>query len=98
MRDKTVLWKDLCKRRVADAEAAGIGAEGGHHGAHPVAGEAAALHRTAARGDASLGMKMAGDLAARAGRFVAEGDRTDRDFVGDGAAEVTRQQRRIVIA
>src|SRR6478609_11449478 len=97
VRDKTVLWKYFCKRNIADAEAAGIGAEGGHHGALAVAGETAALHRAAARGDAGLGMKMAGDLAARAGRLVAEGDRTDRDFVGDGAAEITRQ-RRIVVA
>ncbi len=40
---------------------------------------------------------MAGDLAMRAGRLVAEGDRADRDFIGDGAAEIARQHR-IVIA
>src|SRR5262245_731878 len=81
MGHKAIRRKDFCEGGVADAEAASVSAEGGHHGADPVTGEAAALHRTAARGDARLGMQMAGDLAARAARLVAEGDRSDRDFV-----------------
>lgn len=97
MGDEAVSRKDLRKCDVADAEAAGIGAERRHHRSHPVGGEAAALHRSATRGDACLGMEMAGDLAARTGRLVTESDRADRDFVGDGATEIARQHR-IVIA
>ena len=66
--------------RIADAQAAGVGAEGGHHRALAIGGKAAPLHRTAARGDARLGMKVTGDLAAR-GRsmerrcFACDGER-----------------------
>ena len=74
MGDKAIAGKDLCERGIADAETTGIGAEGRHHSAHSVTGEAAALHRAAARGDAGLGMQMAGDLAMRAGRLMSEGD------------------------
>lgn len=97
MGDEAVLRKDPGEGSVADAEAAGIGAEGRHHGTHPVTGETAALHRATARGDARLRMQVAGDLALRAGRLVAEGDRADSDFVRDGAAEIARKDG-IVIA
>ena len=56
----------FAKRRIADAQAAGIGAERRHHGALAVAGKAAPLHRAAARRHARLGMQMAGDFARRA--------------------------------
>src|SRR4029079_8967927 len=79
MGDKAIAGKDLCERGIADAETAGIGAEGGHHGAHPVTGETAAFHRAAACGDTRLRMQMTGDLAAHTGRLMAEGDRADRD-------------------
>ena len=82
---------------VENVETARVGAERRHHHTHPVAGETAALDTAAAAADAGLGMQMAGDLAGRAGRLVAEGDRADRDLVGDAAAEIGRQ-RRIVIA
>ena len=70
----------FCERRVADAQAAGIGAERRHHRALAVAGKTAPLHRTAAGRDPRLGMQMAGDFAGRAGRLVAKHDRADRDF------------------
>ena len=89
--------EDFRERRIADAQAAGIGAERRHHGALAVAGKTAPLHRAAAGRDARLGMQMAGDFARRAGRLVAERDRPDRDFARDHAAEIGRQ-RRIVIA
>ena len=60
MGDEAVLRKDPGEGSVADAEAAGIGAEGRHHGTHPVTGETAALHRATARGDARLRMQVAG--------------------------------------
>ena len=85
------------ERGVANAEAAGIGAERRHHRALAVAGETSPLHRTAAAADPRLGMQMAGDLAGRAGRLMAKRNRPDRHFGCDHAAEIGRQ-RRIVIA
>ena len=41
--------KDFCERRIADAQAAGIGAERRHHRALAVAGKTSPLHRAAAR-------------------------------------------------
>ena len=94
---ETQRLEDFCKRRVADGEAPGVGAEGRHHRAFAVAGKTAALHRAAARRHPRLGVQMAGDFTDRAGRLVAECDSADRDFAGDHAAEIGRQ-RRVVIA
>src|ERR1700731_3094282 len=64
----------LFKRRVADAQAAGIGAERRHHGALAVAGKTAPLHRSAARRHPRLGMQMAGDFTGCSRRLVAKSD------------------------
>src|SRR6185312_3659010 len=53
---------------IADAQAAGIGAEGRHHEALPVGGETTPLHGTSARRHPRLGMQVPGDLAKRTGR------------------------------
>ena len=58
--------KNFRERRVADAQAAGVGAEGRHHGALAVAGKTAPLHRTAAGRHPRRGMQMTGDFADRA--------------------------------
>ena len=79
------------KRRVANAQAAGIGAERRHHGALAVAGKTAPLHRTPAGRDARLRMQMSGDFADSAGRLVTKRDAADRNFAGDHAAEIGRQ-------
>ena len=89
--------KDFRESHIADAQAAGIGAERRHHRALAVAGKASPLHRAAARGDARLGMQMAGDFTHSPCRLMAERNRADRDFARDHAAEIGRQ-RRIVIA
>src|SRR5258706_2771355 len=85
------------KRRVADAQAAGIGAERRHHGTLAIAGKAPPLHRTPASGDARLRMQMAGDFAHRTGRLVTERNRPDRNLMSDHAAEIGLL-RRIVVA
>jgi hypothetical protein len=89
--------KYLRKRRIADAEAPGVGAERRHHHALAVRGEAAPLHRAAARRHPGLGMQMTGDLAVGSGRLVTEHNWSDCDFARHHAAEIARQ-RRIVIA
>lgn len=89
--------EDRRKRCIADAEAAGIGAERRHDRAAVVAGEAAPVEGAATARNARLGVEMAGDLAARPRRFVAEGQRPDRDCAAHLAAEIIRQVR-IVIA
>ena len=65
------------ERRVADAQAAGIGAERRHHRALAVAGKTAPLHRAAARRHPRLGMQMAGDFA-RPRRSARDGTRSGR--------------------
>src|SRR5713101_8563154 len=57
------------KRRVANAQAARIGAERRHHGALAIAGETPPLHRTPAPRHARLRMQMTGDFTHRTGRL-----------------------------
>src|SRR5262245_40733199 len=85
-----------CEGDVADAQASRVGAERRHYGALAVAGKATALGDAGTGGDAGLGVQMAGDLAERAGRLMAKGDRADADFAGDDAAEVGWQSRIVV--
>ena len=79
------------ERRVADAQAPGIGAERRHHRALAVRGKAAPLHGAPAGGDARFRMQMAGDLADGAARLMAERERPDRDLARHHAAEIARQ-------
>src|ERR1700691_4466615 len=58
VRDEAGALENFREGCVANAEAAGIGAERGHYRALAVAGKAAPLHRTAARRHARLGMQM----------------------------------------
>src|SRR6476620_1972556 len=50
------------KRRIANAQAPGIGAERRHDGALAIAGKTPPLHRASARGHARLRMQMTGDF------------------------------------
>src|SRR3954468_4623699 len=70
MRHETQGLEDLGEGVVANAQAAGIGAERRHYRALAIAGKASPLHGTSARGDARLRMQMSGDFAGRAGRLV----------------------------
>ena len=88
--------EDSGEGRIANAEAASIGAESRHHRAGAVSCKAAALDGTAARRDPGLRMQMAGDLAMGAGRLVAERDGDDGDFIGNAAAEIRREVRIVV--
>src|SRR3954470_19606083 len=88
VRDEPRRLEYFLKRRIADAQASGIGAECRHHRANTVAGEASALHRTSAPGHARLRMQMAGDFAGRAGRLMAKYDPPYRDFAGDHPADI----------
>src|SRR3954447_16655908 len=69
MRHEAWRAEDFGERRIADAEAAGVGAERRHHRALAIAGEASPLHRTAAGGDARLGMQMTCNFTNLTGRF-----------------------------
>ena len=82
-----------CKCRVADVQAAGIGAKCRHHRALAVTGETAPFHRATARRHPRFRMQMAGDFARCAGRLMAKRDRSDRNFTGDNAAEIARAAR-----
>src|SRR5258708_10487257 len=93
MRHKTWRLENLCERRVANAEASGIGAEGRHHSALAIAGKTAPLHRAAARAHPGLGMQMSGDFTRRTGRLMTKRDRTYSDFAGDHAAKIGPQCR-----
>src|SRR6201992_1795797 len=85
--------EDLGKRCVADVEAAGIGAEGRHHGALAIAGKTSSLHRAPAGRDTRLGMQMAGDLTSCAGRLMAKRDWAESHSSRDRATESGRQRR-----
>src|SRR5882757_11547637 len=87
----------LCKRRIANAQAPGIGAERGHHRALAVAGKTAPLHRTSACRHPRLGMQMTGDFTGGTCRLVTKRNWPDGDFAGDHAAEIAGE-RGIVIA
>src|SRR5690349_2457027 len=85
------------ERPVADAEAAGIGAERRHDGAFPVACKTAPLHGTATRRDPRLWMQVTCDFSDLTCRLMAEYDPAQRHLGCDHAAEIARQ-RRIVVA
>src|SRR6478672_7933397 len=61
MRHKAGRTKNFREGHIANAQAAGIGAERGHHGALAIARKTPPLHRASPCGDAGLRMQMAGD-------------------------------------
>src|SRR5260370_21052108 len=93
MRHKLERLEDFFKRGVADAQAAGVGAEGRHYGALTVTGKAAPLHRATAPRYPRFRMQMTGDFARSPGRLVTKRDRANRHFACDHAAEIARQCR-----
>ena len=62
MRHEARRLEYLCECRVADAQTAGLGAEGRHHRALAVASKAPTFHRTPACRYPRLGMQMPRDL------------------------------------
>src|SRR3981081_1525860 len=91
MRHEAEVLEDFRKRDVADAEPAGIGAERRHYHALAIGGKTSPFHRTAAGGDAGLGMQMSGDFADSTGRLMTKHDGAHCDFACYLAAEIIGQ-------
>jgi len=96
MRHEIQRREDSCERRIADAQAARIGAERGQHCALAVTGKTAPFHGASTACHTRFGMQVARDLTKRAGGFVPEDDRTDCDFARNHALDI-RGHRGIVI-
>jgi hypothetical protein len=98
MRDE-IAPEDSRERLVADVQAPGIGAEGGHHHTPRIADEAPPPHAAPTRHHDRDGMQVAADLAVGgfAGWLVAEREHADPERFEVDAADA-RHRLRIVIA